>query len=186
MHEAKRYPERPLYRAINKYGPGNFSVTTLEYCDCCEKRESFYIEQYNVFVDGYNATRGGDGKPYIDDTKIISLYKNHSITEIYKITGHSEDAISTILKRNGKKVRHGSKYRGNPVRCKNIKNPDIRKRFKTCADAARWIIKNGYSETKNHRYISADISKAARGLETRKQAFGFYWYFIEKRNKSNN
>ena len=58
-----------LYRAMNKYGPENFSYEILETHpisvgdDFLNEREKFYIKKYNSRSDqnGYNMTNGGEG-----------------------------------------------------------------------------------------------------------------------------
>lgn len=53
---------------MRKYGPESFDVQCLEIVEdnlACE-RERYWIEYYSTFKNGYNATVGGDGKPYID------------------------------------------------------------------------------------------------------------------------
>ena len=68
---------RPLYRAFNKYGIENFSVEKVEECspDVVNERESYWIEYYNSFHYGYNATRGGDGRSYLDYDLILKTWK---------------------------------------------------------------------------------------------------------------
>ena len=54
---------RPLYLAMNKYGKENFYIECLEVVSTKEeanKKEQFYIKQYDSFKNGYNATIGGD------------------------------------------------------------------------------------------------------------------------------
>lgn len=71
--ESKKYTNRPLYRAINKYGIGNFKVEILEKCliDCLDEKEQYWIEFYNTFKnpEHYNCTPGGEGGEISDDTK---------------------------------------------------------------------------------------------------------------------
>ena len=63
-----RVEKRPLYEAMNKYGKENFSIELVEECEesVLNEREVFWIEYYGSFKNGYNATIGGDGRPYID------------------------------------------------------------------------------------------------------------------------
>ena len=50
-----------LGRAILKYGAKNFSISQLEECDDSklDERERFWIEYYDSYTNGYNATLGG-------------------------------------------------------------------------------------------------------------------------------
>ena len=59
---------RPLYRAMKKYGVDNFISEEIEQCDnsiLCD-REKYWIQYYDSYKHGYNATIGGDGTPRID------------------------------------------------------------------------------------------------------------------------
>lgn len=77
----KRQTEhRPLYRAISKYGKEHFWVEELEKCpsQLANDREKYWIEQYNSYYHGYNATFGGDGSTTINRQEILSLYDDDS------------------------------------------------------------------------------------------------------------
>lgn len=56
--------KRPLYNAMFKYGINNFSIETIEECDdlILAEREIYWIDYYNSYYDGYNATFGGEGR----------------------------------------------------------------------------------------------------------------------------
>ena len=73
-----RNENRPLYRAMKKYGIKNFSIEEIEECSTSNssERETYWIEYYNSFSNGYNATRGGDGKAYIDRELVYKTYLN--------------------------------------------------------------------------------------------------------------
>jgi group I intron endonuclease len=71
--ESKRFTERPLYRAMKKYGIGNFKVKILQKCsiDELDEREKYWINFFNTFKDPqhYNCTEGGEGGEISEDTK---------------------------------------------------------------------------------------------------------------------
>lgn len=63
----KKKQKRPcplLFAAINKYGPDNFHVVSIEVCDSRDhlnKQEKYWISFYGSFgPKGYNLTSGGD------------------------------------------------------------------------------------------------------------------------------
>ena len=62
----ERSKNRPLYRAMKKYGVDNFVIEELEEVDLseAEEKEKYWIETLRTYKDGYNATLGGDGKPF--------------------------------------------------------------------------------------------------------------------------
>lgn len=67
-HKTRAYYEdceeynRPLYRAMRKYGIRNFNFEMIEECapQFLNEREQYWIKYYNSFEDGYNLTVGGD------------------------------------------------------------------------------------------------------------------------------
>lgn len=71
--ESKKFPERPLYRAFNKYGIKNFKVRVLQTCDSSilDEREIYWIDFFDTFKDTqhYNCTRGGEGGEVDEKTK---------------------------------------------------------------------------------------------------------------------
>ena len=102
-----------LYKAFRKYGVENFSFSILEEVEKenLNQREIFWIEHYDAFLNGYNATPGGDGgnglageKHYnaILTTKqvltIKDLLKSSSLlqSEIAKQFNVKDDVISLI------------------------------------------------------------------------------------------
>lgn len=61
-HRRKEDEDKPLYKAMRKYGIENFTFEIIEQCDesLLKEREIYWIEQYDSYRTGYNATRGGD------------------------------------------------------------------------------------------------------------------------------
>ena len=90
--------DRPLYRAMNKYGVENFSIHLLEETDTPEEREVYWIEALQSFHYGYNATRGGDGRPYADYELIYRLWQSGLTAEkIKELTGHDRSTTKHAL-----------------------------------------------------------------------------------------
>ena len=108
---------RPLYRAFNKYGIDNFSIEELEFCENNEialQREQYWIDFYDTYKNGYNATYGGDGKQLYDYTQLANAYlelKNER--EVCKKYSCDEQTVRnacreknvTILSRHRKKIK---------------------------------------------------------------------------------
>lgn len=68
---------KPLYRAFRYYGINNFTFSILEEIkdyndqkDFVNNQEKFWINYYNSFNKGYNATIGGDGGITVNDPRI--------------------------------------------------------------------------------------------------------------------
>ena len=109
---SKQRSSYKIYNAMNKYGKENF------YCELLEEnipvkelndREIYYIEKYNSFENGYNSTKGGDGrfinKDY-DIENIISQYKSGvSAIQIAKEYDVSHSTIDRILHVNNIETR---------------------------------------------------------------------------------
>lgn len=58
--------DKPLYKAMRKYGTNNFSIKILEEIDSnniedMKEKEKFYIAKLDLYYSGYDATFGGDG-----------------------------------------------------------------------------------------------------------------------------
>lgn len=95
---------RPLYSAIRKYGPAAFTIETLEQCDdeVAGEREEYYIELFGTYHYGYNATRGGDGKPTIDRDEVERLYLIHkNCRKVADEMGIDPGTVTKIIKSKG-------------------------------------------------------------------------------------
>lgn len=66
---------RPLYKAMNKYGIKNFIVEEIgNYSDeQLNEKEIEYIKFFDTYYNGYNATLGGDGTSRINKEEIYLL-----------------------------------------------------------------------------------------------------------------
>ena len=73
---------------MNKYGVEHFHVEQLEKCsvEYAAKREEYWIFKLNTYgCNGYNATKGGDGKPFYDYQKIADMYtETHDTIKVAK------------------------------------------------------------------------------------------------------
>lgn len=75
FRENSKEKDRPLYRAIRKYGVENFSfeiIDTAENIEELNKKEIYWIEYYDCCVDnnkGYNLDRGGKNGNKSEETK---------------------------------------------------------------------------------------------------------------------
>jgi group I intron endonuclease len=97
----------PLYRGFNKYGLDNFDFEVLEECrnDILDEREIFYIEKFDSYKNGYNATLGGAGTKYLTKERIddiVEVYiKTKSQAETARYFGYaSHESIRKILEAN--------------------------------------------------------------------------------------
>lgn len=162
---------RPLYRAMNKYGIDNFHIETIEECsdELVEEREVFWIKEYNSFgKNGYNATIGGDGKSYVDKLLIYTLWlKGMTTNEIQDSIGCCKDIILDSLKFYGVTSKEIKNRRltsmSKPVDMYNMCG-DFIASFSSVKDAYQFL---GVKQTSGH------IDSVCQGK--RKSAYGYKW-----------
>ena len=173
--------KRPLYSAIRKYGIKNFLVETIEECSLedSSNREQYWIEFYGSFKYGYNATIGGDGKPYIDREKVINTYNQlRSAKDTAKELNICSDSVLRILRENN--IVPLTSYEiqkekfGKPVNMFDLKENFIRN-FSSLWEAANYMVNNNLTGCKVST-IKQHISEVCRGK--RKTAAGYKWKFI--------
>ena len=183
IQDSRKYLERPLYRAFNKYGIENFKIEEIEQCsveNSCE-REKYWIEYYGSFKYGYNATLGGDGKAYIDRELVIKTYNEvQNQAKVARILNISPDSVNLILKENNIKILKTSevnkKRNGHAIAMLDKDTKEIIKTFSDQSDAARWLIKEQKTTIQDSQKVSYIIGRVARGL--RKTAYNYKWKSI--------
>lgn len=164
---------RPLYKAINKYGLDNFKIDIIEEIpnEDIVSREKYWIEYYGTFKHGYNATIGGDGVPYIDyDLVIATYYQTANQNETARQLNIGADSVRRILKikqiNNIPSAQTVSKnYNGNIINMYDLQNNFI-KTFASARDAAFAV-----TNKKDCSHIM-DVCKGKR-----KTAYGYIWKF---------
>ena len=174
---------RPLYSAMNKYGIENFTIQKIEYCENCEEQEKFWIDYYDTYHNGYNATLGGDGTVYFDHTDQEVIDKFNELGTVVATANYFNcdvKTISTRLRNNNISITPGGKidnpnrsWQSNIVYQFDLQGNYIQS-FKSMSEAAKWIINNGYSNGQI-KHIVSNISKNIRKVENRKQAYKFIW-----------
>lgn len=180
----KRQAEnRPLYRAIEKYGEENFFVETLEEVeeDILSQREEYWITKLDTYSNGYNATLGGDGKSLYNYNDIETLLREGIPTlEICKRIGCCQDTVYKVSKNSNIPLT----IVNNELKEKMLKskksieqyslNGEYIQTFESCMDASKWIFDNGYCKTLNGG-VRSHISDVAKGK--RQTAYKFIWKF---------
>ena len=169
----ERCERRPLYNAMNKYGIENFVVEELIECpnDELDSYEKMYIEKLQTYGhNGYNATKGGDGKCLFDHNEIIELYNlGYTVIQISHKLNCDRCTAAKILKANGIKPAHSANKKvdqfdqaGNYIQT-----------FPSSNAAAEWLIDHGYSG----KVIT--LKRAIRKCcnHERKTAYQYKWEF---------
>lgn len=179
-YKKERCEKRPLYNAMKKYGIENFLIQLIENVSCeddLEEKEIYWIKQYNTYYNGYNATKGGDGKHYLNYEKIINLYKElHNCNQVANIVGCHEDSVRNIL--NYYKIPIDSSCQVNkkkqsiPVEMYDLNNNYIRT-FESGHDAMKFVRPNSKSDG-----VVSKIRDVCKGK--RKTAYGYIWHFANE------
>lgn len=163
---------RPLYRALRKYGIDNFFIKEIEKCDIKDlsKREQYWIQYYNTYENGYNATLGGDGKILLDYNEIVRVYLTiHNAKEVSRILKCSVDSVCKALKLNNIPILDRGEVM-KKIASKRIaqydKEGNFIKEYSSYREAEKAM-----GNTQRH------IGDCANGK--RKSAYGFIWKWID-------
>lgn len=172
----EKIKNRPLYKAINKYGIESFAVEEVEECDykILSDREIYWIKFFNSYNSGYNATLGGDGKVLYNYEEILEKFQNGMLVkEIAEYFECSQDVVTNCLKREGIDSHKNLKERlgENTLMC-DKNTGEILKEFSSQIEAGRWLVENGYSKSKPSS-LGTNIGRVQKG--ERKTCCGFIW-----------
>lgn len=180
----ERSKNRPLYRAFNKYGYNNFTLSLIEEChpDEASEKEIFWIEYFRTFKVGYNATLGGDGKKYIDYDLVISTYqelKNLSLTA--KIHNIHEDSVRNILNNFNIQVLSNlevaKKYYVKPVNMYDLKNNYICS-FSSMNEAMNYLKENNFID--KDKYKERSVGHISEVCNNKRKTFAKHiWKWAE-------
>lgn len=174
-----RHGNRPLYKAMRKYGKEKFSICLLEQVDIenLAAREVYWIAHLNTYEYGYNATRGGDGT-IVYGNEITELffqdYQNGmTALKISMKHGCSVD----IVKRRLKSLKVDIKSNSISNRSVRVLQYDINGNFIQAFDsqnkAAQYLHDNGNPASVSS--LETNISRVARGK--RKTCAGYVWKY---------
>lgn len=159
---------------MRKYGVENFTIEEIEKTDNPEDRERYWIEYFSSFKNGYNATIGGDGRPYIDYDLVVATYKELKIKQLVadKLNIHVSTVSKILKERNIDNIYTNKEamqvIKGKIVNQYTLDGEFIRS-FPSYSEAARSLGKI----TSTSKGASAHISEACKGK--RKTAYGFIW-----------
>lgn len=188
--------KRPLYDAMNKYGCENFYFEILDNTDDSDKLcelEKYYIDLYRTYIgfedcNGYNATVGGEGKPYLglNEDDVIKYHINEACYVVGRTGEHfnvDKMVIKKILKKHD--ITWISKSDFNKNKTMNVHggvcqiDPDnfnIIKCYNTIYDAKLYF----------NKPKSSTITEACIGKRKSHMAYGFLWYYKDEYDKLTN
>ena len=94
-----------FHNAIKAYGVEHFNMELVEDNipnEILNARERYWIEQYNSYYNGYNATLGGEGDNKFAPEEILKLWnEGHTCSEIGNILGCRYITASYVLRNYG-------------------------------------------------------------------------------------
>ena len=164
--------KRPLYSAMKKYGVEHFHIELVEECSwsSASNRERYWIEYFGSFKYGYNATLGGDGRPYLDYDLIYCTYQEiKSIKKTSELCHCDAHSVATILSNYGISQQERLKNRGiqnwKPVARLDKNTREVLEIFDSIEAASK-----AYPNTNKH------ISTVCKGK--RKSAGGYGWKYL--------
>lgn len=179
LSEMKRSNDRPLYRAMNKYGIENFIIEELEEVQSNKEaleREKFWIEFYDSYYSGYNATLGGEGAITLDYEAIYSFFKqNRKINDTARHFQIGEDSVSRVIKYFNDKPEKEGYFLQKAVGMYDL-NDNYIMSFNSLREAARFLIEKKSLKNHNESGYASHISSVCKG--NRKTCLGYKWKYL--------
>ena len=173
--------KRPLYAAMQKYGIENFAISPIEEVVSpdvnLEERESYWIQYYNTYANGYNATLGGDGKRLLQYDTIYDLWQQGlNCKQISKQLNCDAGWVGVILKNyniNAQAIqKRPAIQKSTAVKQIDKSTNQVIATFSSMREAAQNMIDNKYTNCKIGTG-STHISEVCSGK--RKTFAGFKW-----------
>ena len=174
----ERNEKRPLYNAMKKYGIEHFHVRLVEECELekLAEREMYWIQYYNTYHNGYNATLGGDGAQYVNYDVVCEYYlAGHNQAEIARMMNIDKGTVHNALRAKGIEIRDTKTVMqeslGVAVNQYHKKTGAFIRSFPSALSAAEYLGKtNG-----NSNGAASHITDVCMGK--RNSAYGYKWMF---------
>ena len=182
-YKKERCEKRPLYDAMLKYGIDNFEIKELEYLKeggkLLSDREIYWIQKLGTYgSNGYNATKGGDGKTLYNHQEIIKLYKEiGTIKGVSKKLGCGINIVRNVLNLNNINIEE----RVNSQKPREIEqyslNGELLNTFSSQREAGKYI-KELVKTTNVVDKIASKIGDCVNNK--RKTAYKYIWKYKEE------
>lgn len=172
---------RPLYLAMAKYGLNNFIIEELEEVKnnkLLDEREKYWINYYNSYNEGYNATYGGNGSTFYDYNLIYELWKEGNTSKsITSLLGCHERTVKRALdsfnvSKDERKIRGYSAFQ-KKVLMLDKDTEEIINSFNSFAEASRFLGKGNTG--------GSHIGRACN--YNNRTAYGYKWRLFDKPNE---
>ena len=165
-----------------KYGIEHFQIEEIEECltEIASEREQYWINYYESYINGYNATLGGDGKQRFNHEEIATLLRNNPFPkQVAEIIGCSVDTVSIVAKEYHIKVQSKGHLNVNQKKAVSQydKNGNLIQIFESIADAARWLYEQGKVPSLNGG-VRTNISRVCQNK--RKSAYKYVWKYEDE------
>ena len=176
----RTFEKRPLYDAMNKYGIENFIIEELEQVGDetkLDEREIYWIQELQTYgKNGYNATKGGEGKVLYDYNEIVELYNlGYNCKEVANKMHCDEGTVSKVLKSKNIKIRSKGKVRGAKWIDQFDKAGNFIQSFCGSLEAAGWCVEFGLSKSQ-HSASNHIIECCNKKIRT---SMGYIWRYKE-------
>ena len=165
----------PFHRAIRKYGIKNFSIIVIDRSDSQQElsnKEVFWINFYNSYKNGYNASLGGDGHSKYNYDMIINYYFSHNCS-ILNTRQHFhiyDQVIYSALKSKNINYLNLQKPKNNKRHFKQEKIYciELNKIFNTMSEIDKYF----------NKQVHSNIRRCLDGIT--KKAYGYHWKIIKE------
>ena len=161
-----------LARAIRKYGKENFIIEEVEKIEDPKElteREKYWINYYNSYDEGYNASLGGDGHQKYDYEKIVDFYLSHenSLLDTCKHFGIYDQVVYTALASKNINYKNLPKKSRGKQKRKKILCVELNKIFNSMKEIDEFLGKSAHP----------NVRRCLNGVT--KKAYNYTWKEID-------
>jgi transcriptional/translational regulatory protein YebC/TACO1 len=160
----------PLHAAIRKYGKDNFTLEIIEECVDKEldEREIYWIQYFNTYDQGYNASLGGSGHVKYNYDDIVNFYlaNNFSIKDTCQYFNIYDQVIYSALKSKN-------------IDYKTLSQKGGKKVGKRIMLVEKNLVFNSMKEIDEYfgKQVHGNIRRCLNGMT--KKAYGYTWKELE-------
>ena len=169
-----------IKRAIHKYGRDKFHIQLIEECpvNILNEREKYWINFYNSYYNGYNATLGGDGQCKYNYDEIVNYYLAHdnSLLQTCQHFKIYDQVVYTALKSKNINYKNLTSFgnSGNKNKyCKKILCVELNLYFNKMKDIDDYF----------NKIVHPNIRRCLNGIT--KKAYGYTWRELEEGEEEN-